>query len=193
MSARRVLIETISANAGNHIPELGAQLIDQRWYYVRNVVSILAATHSPEALVHLQRTLRHGDARVRRETIRGLASIRTAMSDSMLMTGLDDADAQNVQVAANYLGSLKCVSAVAALELVARGQNRGSHDQVARVAAIEALSRIGEPSSVAVFRECSQKRGFLWFGAGQDKELRAAALAALGAAQSAPETKGTAS
>jgi HEAT repeat protein len=173
MTARKALIELISTSARNYIPDLGARLGDRRWYLVRNVVSILTSTRSPEALTYLQRTLRHTDARVRRETIRGLAAIRVAMADSMLAAALEDDDVQNVQLAARYLGSLGCRSAVPALEQVARGLGRGSRDHVARVEAIEALARIGSPSSVPVLEELSKKHGF--FGGGRDKEVRAAA------------------
>lgn len=190
MAARRALIEMISVSAKNYIPELGARLADRRWYLVRNVVSILSNTHSPEALTYLQRTLRHHDVRVRRETIRGLASIRTAMSDSMLVAALDDEDGQNVEIAAKYLGSLGSISAVDQLELLARGQTRGNHDQPARIAAIEALSRIGAASSLPVFEDLSRKRGFFGFGGGREKDLRAAAMQALNVARSAAAQKG---
>jgi hypothetical protein len=190
MAARKALIEMISTSAKNYIPELGARVADRRWYFVRNVVSILATTHSPDALTFLQRTIRHGDARVRRETIRALANVRTAMADSMLAASLDDEDAQNVEIAAKYLGSLGTVSAVPALEAVAVGTNHGNHDQSVRIAAVEALARIGEPSSLPVFQELAKKRGFLWFGANRDKELRAAAEAAVTAAEAAAAQKG---
>ncbi len=187
MGARRALIEMISVSARNYIAQLGARVTDTRWYFVRNVVSILASTRSPDALVHLQRTVRHNDARVRRETIRALAAIRTAMSDSMLVGALDDEDTQNVEIAANYLGSLGSVPAVPALELVARAQNRGSHEQSARVEAIQALARIADPSSEQVFRDLSHKRWFdFLFGGGREKAVRDAAAEALRTMQTGP-------
>jgi HEAT repeat protein len=188
MAARKALIDLISGSAKNYIPELGARLGDRRWYLVRNVISILASTRSPEALTYLQRTLRHSDARVRRETIRGLAAIRAGLSDSMLAAALDDDDVQNVQLAARYLGSLGCVSAVPALEQVARGTGRGNRDHEARVEAIEALVRIGGPSSAPVFEELARKRGL--FGGGRDREVRAAATEALRVTQSAAMAEG---
>jgi hypothetical protein len=193
MAARKALIEMISAVAKNYIPELGARLTDKRWYLVRNVVSIMATTHSPVVLTYLQRTLRHADARVRRETIRGLASIRTAMADSMLVAALDDEDSQNVEITCKYLGSLGTAAAVPALELIARAQSRGNHEQPARIAAVEALARIGDPSSLPLFQELARKRGFLWFGGGRDKALRAAAIEALRVAQAAAAAIGAAS
>jgi HEAT repeat protein len=191
MTARKALIDLISGTAKNYIPELGARLGDRRWYLVRNVVQILASTHSPEALTYLQRTLRHVDTRVRRETIRGLGAIRVAMADSMLAAALEDEDAQNVQLAARYLGSLGCRSAVPGLEQVARGVGRGNRDPEARVEAIEALARIGAASSMQVVGELARKRGL--FGGGRDREVRAAATEALRVFESAAQTQGVAS
>jgi HEAT repeat protein len=180
MSARKALIEMISTSAANSIAELGARLTDRRWFFVRNIVSILASTHSPDALPYLQRTLRHNDVRVRRETIRGLVAIRTVVSDTMLTAALEDEDAQNVEMAASNLGTLKCVAAVDALELVARGTGHGNHETPARVAAVQALARISAPGSVDVLQELSRKPAFFGlFGGNRDKDLRVASAAAL--------------
>jgi len=176
MAARKGLIELISSSAHDYIPELGARLTDPRWYLVRNVVAILASTRSADVLPYLQRTLRHSDARVRRETIRGLAPIRATMSDSMLAAALNDADAQNVQMAVRYLGLVGARSAVPALEQVALGESLGNHETAVRVEAINALAKLGSPSSIAIMNELSKKPGL--FGGGQPREIRQAALAA---------------
>jgi len=191
MSARKSLIDLISISAPDYITELGARLADKRWYLVRNVVSILASTRSPEALPHLQRTLRHQDARVRRETIRGLSMIRTVMSDSMLIAGLEDEDVQTVQLAARYLGSLKATAAVAALEQVAQGLGRGNREMPARLEAISALARIAAPPSLGVLRELAARRGI--FGGGRDREVREAAAEALKTIETGSASEGVAS
>jgi HEAT repeat protein len=152
-------------------------LTDHRWYLVRNVVAILGSTRSVEALPFLQRTLRHSDARVRRETIRGLAAIRGPMADSILAAALNDADAQNVQAAARYLGLVGAKSAVGALEQVALGESLGNHDTASRVEAIAALAKLGSPSSVTVMTELTRRHGL--FSAGPPREVRDASLAAL--------------
>lgn len=190
MAARKSLIDLISISAASYIPELGQRLADKRWYLVRNVVSILASTKAPEALPHLQRTLRHSDARVRRETIRGLASIRTVMSDSMIAAGLEDEDVQNVQLAARYLGSFRAKDAAPRLEQVAQGYGHGSRDMAARLEAISALAKIGAPTSGAVLRELAQKRGL--FGGGRDRDVREAAVEALQAYEATVSGQGVA-
>jgi hypothetical protein len=182
MAARKALVELISTNARGYIPELGARLGDRRWFLVRNVVAILGSTKSPEALNYLQRTLRHPDARVRRETIRGLAAIRVPSADTMLLSGLTDDDPQNVQMAARFLGSFGCRAAVPALLEAARGEGRGSRVPATRVQAIEALARINDPDSRPLLEDLARKRGF--FGGGRDREIRDAAAAALQAMSS---------
>jgi hypothetical protein len=106
MTARKAIVDLVSGLAAGSIAELGRRVEDRRWYFVRNVVAILGATRDPQSLQFLERTLRHVDARVRRETIRSVANIRDARSDTMLVAALADDDAANVQLAARYLGTM---------------------------------------------------------------------------------------
>ncbi|MDP2233680.1 MAG: HEAT repeat domain-containing protein, partial [Actinomycetota bacterium] len=121
MSARKAMVDTLSAMAAEYVPELGEHITDSRWFFVRNVVNILGSTKRPNILYYLERTLRHNDARVRRETIRAIAGVNDRLAVEMLIAGLDDDDAQNVQLAARYLGVSDERGGVRALESVARG------------------------------------------------------------------------
>jgi HEAT repeat protein len=176
MAARKAIVDLVSGLAAASIPELGRRVEDRRWYFVRNVVAILGATRDPQALPFLERTLRHADARVRRETIRAVTCIRDVRSDTMLVAALGDDDAANVQLAARHLGASGTRGAAHALELVAKGEGRGNRDNGPRIDAIEALGRIGEPSSVPVLEDIERQRGLI---AGRTRDVRAAATAAL--------------
>jgi hypothetical protein len=177
MAARKALVDMISAMAPHHIGILGEHAGDPRWYFVRNVVSILGSTRSAEALPHLNRTLRHRDARVRRETIRAVASIRARHATEMLMASLSDDDTQNVALAARYLGNLRAAEATGALAAVARGEGRGSRESGARIEAVEALGMIGTPEAEAAILDVARERRIL--RGGRTRELQAAAEAAL--------------
>jgi HEAT repeat protein len=177
MAARKGMVDLISAMAVNYIDELGERLSDGRWYFVRNVVSIMGSTRDPAVLPHLRRTLRHHDERVRRETIRALSSVKDRVAEEMLVAALSDEDSQNVGLAARYLGIAQSLRAVPRLEEVARGIGRSGRDNGPRVEAIEALGRIGAPSSEEVLRAISRQRRLL--GGARTRELRTAADSAL--------------
>ncbi len=177
MAARKNLVDTISNIAPSYILELGEEVADPRWYFVRNVVSILGSTKSPSALPFLERTLRYPEARVRRETIRALSMQGDRLASQMLVYCLQDDDAQNVQLAARYIGQKAIPGAVPMLEQVARGEGRGNRDNGPRVEAIETLGRLGAREALPTLRSLAGRRAIL--GGSKSRELRSAAVAAI--------------
>jgi HEAT repeat protein len=177
MGARKMLVDLLAGMATDYIPEMGSHVGDHRWYVVRNVLSILGATHSSAVLPYVERTVRHSDSRVRREAIRALAGIPDRLSSEMMIAALNDEDAGNVQLAARYLGTSGRVAAVPALEQVARGEGRGSREMGPRVEAVEALGKLGAVSSLPTLQAVAGKRTFM--RATRGKELRVAAESAI--------------
>ncbi len=188
MATRKLLVEIVAGIAPLHIEQLGRSVSDSRWYFVRNVVAILGSTRDPAILGHLERTVRHKDARVRRETIRALSGMREALSEQMLISALADADDTNVQLAIRYLGGAESRAAVPRLEGLARGEGRGRKATALRIEAMEALGRIGAPSSILVLQEIAAQRGLL---AGRTKQIRTAAAAALASVDAGRSGTGT--
>ncbi|MBS3956929.1 MAG: HEAT repeat domain-containing protein [Clostridiales bacterium] len=187
MSGRKFLVDLISSVAAGKIDELGQRISDPRWYFVRNVVSILGATREPAILPYLGRTVRHSDARVRRESIRALASVPDAMAREMIAVALDDQDAQNVQLAARYLGALRVRSAVPGLLRVAQGDGRGNREHAPRAEAIEALGVIGAREALPALETIAGKRRLI--GGGRSKGLRAVAESAVAAIKATGRTE----
>lgn len=179
MAARKALVDMISELAPSYIQELGERTADPRWFFVRNVVGILGSTRDPVALPHLQRTLRHHDARVRRETIRAVASIRDRLATEMLAAALNDDDAQNVALAARYLGNLRAVDSIPALAAVAHGDGRGNREPAPRIEALEALGRLATKEAEAAVLEVARHRALL--RGSRTREIQAAAEGALAA------------
>jgi HEAT repeat protein len=177
MAGRKALVEILSEIAQPQMQVLAAHVSDPRWYFVRNVVSILGSTRSPEALAPLSRTIRHADARVRRESIRAVAGIRDRRAGELLVAVLHDEDAQNVGLAARYLGTLRVTAALPALAAVATGEGAGSRETSARLEAIEALGRLGVPEAGKVLKGIAHRKSLL--RQSQAGALRLAAAAAL--------------
>lgn len=188
MAARKALVDLLSELAPDNIALFGASVGDERWYFVRNVVNILGNTRRADAIPYLTRTLRHGDARVRRETIRALSATDDRLAEELLVTALADDDEQNVRLAARYLGGVGARCATAALIGVARGETRGSRDVGARTEAIEALGRIATPEAIEALGAISRQRVTL--RGGRAREVKAAAEAALAAARTAAKAGG---
>jgi hypothetical protein len=188
MAARKALVDLVSSIAPKHIGTLGERVGDPRWYFVRNVVAILGSTRRAEALQHLARTLRHGDPRVRRETIRAVAGIRDRLAGEMLVAALADDDAQNAGLAARLLGSLGTTGAFAALSAAARGEGRGNREPGVRIEAVEALGRLGVPEAEAVLTDIVRQRGII--RTGRARELRTAAETALAELRRGPRAGG---
>jgi HEAT repeat protein len=177
MTSRKALVDSITGIAESFVGELGENVADPRWYFVRNVVNILASTKSPQALPYLERTLRHPDSRVRRETIRGLSQLNERRASEMLVHCLYDEDAQNVQLAARYIGQRGIPGAIPTLEQVARGEGRGNRETGPRSEAIEALGRLGATETLPTLRSLAGRRALL--GGAKSRELRSAAMAAI--------------
>lgn len=177
MAARKSLVELLSEIAPNHIEELGSRTVDPRWYVVRNIISILGTTHAAASLPYIERALHHSEARVRREAIRALSSVPDTKAHMLLVAALSDDNAQNVQLAARYLGIAGIEAAIPSLEAVARGEGRGNRDSGPRVEAIEALGRMGARSSLPSLEAIAGRRSLV--SGARAKELRAAAHAAI--------------
>ncbi len=188
MAVRKSLMDLIASTAARQVASLGERTSDPRWYFVRNVVGLLGSTRSAEALPYLARTLRHSDARVRRETIRAVSNIRDRLSEEMLAAALGDDDAQNVGLAARLLGASGSRGAVAALAMAARGEGRGNRDPGVRVEAMEALGRLGGPDAEAALQDILRQRTLI--RTGRSRELRTAAEAALAEIQRGRQTGG---
>ncbi len=179
MALRKSMVDLISSVADRHVEEVGRYVNDGRWYFVRNVVSILGATKCSESVPFLGRTLRHADARVRRESIRALAGVPDPRAAEFLVIALGDLDAGNVQLAARYLGSLAYAGATPALIDVARGEGSGNRELGPRSEAIEALGQIGSPEALPTLEALAARRPLV--GGGRARDLASVAAAAVAA------------
>jgi HEAT repeat protein len=177
MTSRKQIVDLLNELACDYIDELGAHVSDDRWYFVRNVIGILGSTKSPSVMPYLERTIRHPDARVRREAIRAASGITDPRAIELLIAGLSDDDGQNVQLAARYIAQTGERRTIRWLEQVASAEGAGNRDLPARCEAIEALGRLGAVEAVPTLESIAGRRSIL--GGGRNRELRAAAKSAL--------------
>jgi HEAT repeat protein len=149
LSARRAYRDALVELDRVGVPLLEDMIGDERWFVVRNMVGILGEIRSADAVEHFARTIRHGDVRVRRETIIALSKFGGEEAVQQLLVGLVDAEPSLRAAAALGLGLTKAGAAV--VPLVKRlGEET---DLETGVEIIRALGRIGDPRAVQVLAE----------------------------------------
>jgi hypothetical protein len=89
-AARIFYLDLVKGVGKNQIALLGEHLSDDRWYYVRNIVSILAVSGADQALTFLRKAADHKNIRIRQEVVKGLAAIGGKKSASVLAKFLRD-------------------------------------------------------------------------------------------------------
>ena len=157
---RRSLVDVVSSVAADHVAAVGRRVTDPRWYVVRNAVAILGGAKSAATIPFLDRTLRHADARVRRESIRALAGVRDERVEQLLLGALADPDAGNVQLALRSLGRIGSGESVARLAEIARGEGEGEVSRLTAVRedAVGALEAIGSPGALEALEALARSR-----------------------------------
>jgi len=124
---------------------IGEQLSDNRWYFVRNIVSILGESKTDQAIEFLQRVADHKNVRIRHEVVKGLIGIGGMKAAGLLGRFLQDSD-EEVQLSAIHgLAGLSGIGAREARPLMEFLENRPlrKKGKELTIEAIRALAKIG--------------------------------------------------
>lgn len=152
---RATLIAVLSELAADHHDLVGERLNDDRWYVVRNAVTVLHRSQGgPEIIPLLQRAARHPHPLVRREAIWGYAAAAGPAAIKHIRSMTVDADGTVRHMAVSALGSLVTEEAVGALTEVARN----SRDNDLRRRALDELGRHPGVTAAEVLQQLASFR-----------------------------------
>ncbi len=157
MAVRKFIIDVLTPLCKDNIPLLASYLEDERWYLVRNLVSIMARLHSQEALPFLRRTFNHPNPKVRAETIRALGMIGGYGAGEMLMMGLQDEDEKVRVLCIRWLGRLEDARAVTRLVKMLEDKEAGGEDLHVKKEIILSLGEIRAPETFDVLKKYQSK------------------------------------
>lgn len=90
---RKVICNVLSVIGRQDIETLVKAIHDERWYLVRNTLTILGMIKDPMAIRYIKEGLRHPEPKVRREAIKALESIGSEEIKVPLMVALKDKEA----------------------------------------------------------------------------------------------------
>ncbi|MDQ3990778.1 MAG: HEAT repeat domain-containing protein, partial [Actinomycetota bacterium] len=146
-SRRALLVGLLVRLAPGHTHRIVQRLRDARWYVVRNAITVLRRSDVPDVVSLLVEASRHGNAKVRKEAVLGLASVAPAEALRVLKSLAGDSDADVRQVVVTAMGGIVAPAATEALVEVARSSGdvedrRRALDELARHPAPEALAAL---------------------------------------------------
>lgn len=177
-TGRRRLLDILVAIGDPVIPFAVKMLDDQRWYVVRNMVTILGGVASPEALRAMGRLAADPDNRIRREAVRALARVTVAGAEDVLLTFLADRDPSVRLMAVSTAPAHRSPRVQEALVRIFKNLRGRAADWNLKAATLQAMGRMGLPEALPVLEGVVRRRPF--FGRRRWETLQVTATQALG-------------
>jgi hypothetical protein len=154
----RLLLLRVLTNLGDDVvPEIEKHLEDERWFVVRNLVWIIRELGTPELIRPLSLTVRHPDARVRRESVLALGKIGGPEAAELLLTCIDDDDLETRLAAIRGVGLSGLSRAVPALRPNLDLPNWHGRNSALLEVSIVALARLEDRTSIRHFLRLARR------------------------------------
>ncbi len=177
---RKLLVQILKDLGRNQLAFLGQKLSDERWYFVRNIVSILGESRREDAVAYLAGVARHKNFQIRQEVVRALITIGGGKAAELLVQFLADRDIDIRFMAIRGLGTLQSPSARGEQALIDFLKTRAwsrKGDFELRLEAIASLGRMGGTAARAALEKLA--RPAWWRRGKQSREISAEAGRAL--------------
>jgi len=178
LSDRKSIAIALTRAGEAAIPAIVPMLKDERWYVVRNMVTLLGELSSAESIKALKLTAQHPEAKVRKELVKSLAKIAPQAGENTLISMLDDMDKDVVRQVIFSLGALRSRAAVQSLLEIVTASDAFLKKLELKKLAVSALGRIGDHRSTAALVDILTTRG--WLAPRRWLTLKTATAAALG-------------
>jgi HEAT repeat protein len=178
LGARKVLAQALMRAGTAAVPALTAMLQDERWYVVRNMVTILGEIADSNSLPELEQLLWHPEPRVRKELIRTLTKLGGPVAEQLLIGLMADSQPEIIRQAIRSLGILRSRAAVPKLLDLLDHPDRFLATLAIKKEAAITLGRIGDRQATGQLLQMLIRRH--WLARQRWLELKIAISAALG-------------
>ncbi|OGW41401.1 MAG: hypothetical protein A2010_04325 [Nitrospirae bacterium GWD2_57_9] len=147
--ARIFLLDLMKDFGKNQIALLGEHLDDDRWYVVRNIVSILAENRSDQAIALLRKAADHKNVQIRQEVIKALMAAGGKKAASVLGRFVRDEDPGIQLMAVRGFTEMQGAGPEEVKPLIELLQERRStkKEQELTLEAIKVLGKVGGPEA----------------------------------------------
>jgi len=178
-SAREFFMDMLKDLGKHQLMVFGEHLSDERWYFVRNIVSILGNSKTDDAIAFLYKVSGHKNVRIRQEVVKGLLSIGGRKAAGLLAKFLNDKNNEIRLMAIRGFPILEGIGAHEAKPLLEFLEYRPikKKGKELTIEAITALAKIGGPDAREFLARYNRIRW--WKPRKLQLELRAAAQLAI--------------
>jgi HEAT repeat protein len=145
---RRRVFDLLSALGSDVVPETTRWLGDPNWYVVRNMIALLHAVGDRSSLGTVRRLTGHADLRVRLEALRSLLDLDPAEGHGYLLNAMGDPDPRAATAAVELAGRQGGPGMLEPLLALLDPWDLRGRRRPARLAALQALGRIGRPEAL---------------------------------------------
>lgn len=160
---RKFIFDNLMELGRGYVHLLGARINDDRWYLVRNLVSLMGRYRTNDALPYLRATFHHENPKVRAETIRALGYLGGYEATDLLMEGLQSPDHQTRVLCVRWLGRLKEKRAVHDLiNMLGELRDNRLEDLRLKKEIILSLGLIGNLDAVPVLEKYRKMKKFFY-------------------------------
>jgi HEAT repeat protein len=175
---RRQLIDILKDLGKNQLALLGQRLSDERWYFVRNIVSILGDSRTDEAVSFLEKVSDHKNFQIRQEVVRALITIGGRKAVGLLTRFLNDRDVDIRFMAIRGLATTQGAGPSEAKSVTAflAGMPLRKKGSELIIEAIRTLGKIGDGEAASFLSGYERVRW--WKPRRLQEDVRAAALGA---------------
>jgi HEAT repeat protein len=176
---RIFLLELVKDIGRDQIALLGERLSDGRWYFVRNIVTLLGESKSDQAIAMLRKAADHEHIRIREEVIRSLVSIGGKKAAAVMAKFLRDKDDAIQMAAIRAFSELPGLVAEETTPLLTFLEDRPitRKDHELTLQAIRSLGMVGGRDAAVFLKRYEQRRW--WKSRKLQRELKDAALLAM--------------
>jgi len=175
---RRRLIAVLVSMGDVVVPWARQMLEDQRWFVVRNMVTVLGGIASAEAQKSLGQLAGDKDPRIRKEVARAFGRISGPTAHEQLLRFLEDPDPGVRVMAVSAAASHSSPQLLEALWTVFRDTRIGSADWNIKAAVLRTTGRLRMPEALPRLASIAARRPF--FHRKRWRVLRRTAVQALG-------------
>lgn len=183
IKTRKIIINELTQMGDIAFNRVIYHLTDERWYIVRNMVTILGIFGKKEAIPYLLEVSKHSDPRIRKEVVKSLARIQDPQAFNILreMLNYETEDVRKLIIFS--LGIMRDTNSIKSILSILENENSISIKKEALVA----LGRIGHHSVIPVLKKYALKKGF--FSKAENKVLRLSAIDGLSEIKHEESTK----